>query len=787
MSAQHERAESPDEINAALWAALQASEEHYRNTVELNPHVPWTADPQGNVLEFNQRWLDLTGLTREALERDGWTQVVHPEDLPAMAGAWSHSLQSGDPYDAEHRIRLTNGEFRWMRSRAFPKRDALGQIVRWYGATEDIHERWVAEEALRRREALHWATIDTMAEGVIVLDAEGKVLTLNPAFAAMHGHRSLEEAYERLWHFEKDIEAEDEEGRPIARDDWPGNRAGRGETVHRLTLRSTNRITGHSFVGSYSAVPVFTDGKPAYVVITIHDLTELMRAQEAQRRQAHLLDTVEQAVMVTDLAGTITYWNGYAERLYGWAASEAVGHSILDITPAETTREQAAAILARLSAGQSWAGEFLVRRRDGSAFPAWVTDTPIRDEQGALVGVIGVSTDLTPQKQVEAALRETEERLRQRVDELAEADRQKDEFLALLSHELRNPLAGITTSLYLLERLGSQAQRPRELRQLIVRQTQYLSRLLEDLLDVTRLTRGLIELRCEPTDLRDILRQASEATQSLLDLRHHRLLTQIAPEPLLVDGDPVRLEQVLVNLLTNAAKYTEEHGEIRVTAARIGHEIVLSVRDTGVGIDAALLPRVFDLFTQADRSHARTHGGLGIGLTLVKRIVEMHGGTVAAESAGLGHGSQFTIRFPLSAAALPVAAPHVPVGERPTRRRVLVIEDNRDAADTLRDLLELAGHTVDVAYSGTSGVRAARTFAADVILCDIGLPGMDGYAVARELHTQGILGATQLIAITGFGQPEDHRRTAEAGFHAHLTKPADPEELLRLIVASPVE
>jgi len=701
-----------------------------------------------------------------------------------VSDAWDHSVQTGIPYDVEHRIRLATGEHRWMRSRAFPKRDSSGQIVRWYGTTEDIHERRTTEEALRKRDALHWAIIETMAEAVIVLDANGEVLTLNLAFATMLGYRSLEEAYDLLWHFEKDVIAEDLDGRPIAREDWPGNQAMRGETVHRRTLRSTNRLTGHSFIGSYSAVPVFTDGKLAYVVITIHDLTELMRAQEVLRRQAHLLDTVEQAVMVTDLAGTITYWNSFAERLYGWTTAEAVGRNILDVTPAETSREQAAVILQQLAKGESWSGEFLVRRRDGSSFPAWVTDTPIRDKQGALIGIIGVSTDLTPQKQVEAALRETDERLRLRVDELAEADRQKDEFLALLSHELRNPLSGITTSLYLLNRLGSQDQRPRELRRLIERQTRYLGRLLEDLLDVTRLTRGLIDLRREPTDLRVVLQQAIEATQSLVETQEHRLQTRVTPEPLLVDGDPVRLEQVVVNLLTNAAKYTETGGAIRIDAAIEGSEVVLEIQDNGLGIAPDLLPRVFDLFTQADRSHARTHGGLGIGLTLVRRIAELHGGTATVESAGLGHGSRFTIRLPLSAAAVPAATPDPATDEQGMTRRVLVIEDNRDAADTLRDLLALAGHTVEVAYSGPSGVRAARQFTADVILCDIGLPGMDGYEVARELHSQGMLGTTRLVAITGFGQPEDRKRTAEAGFHAHVTKPADPEELLRLILAT---
>jgi CheY-like chemotaxis protein len=281
-------------------------------------------------------------------------------------------------------------------------------------------------------------------------------------------------------------------------------------------------------------------------------------------------------------------------------------------------------------------------------------------------------------------------------------------------------------------------------------------------------------------DLRQALRHATQATQSLFDHRNHHLRLSLPPEPLLVEGDPVRLEQVLVNLLTNAAKYTDEGGQVELTAVREEGDAVVRVRDNGLGIAPDLLPRVFDLFTQADRSHARTHGGLGIGLTLVRRIVELHGGTVLARSESLGHGSEFTIRLPLSATAADTPASPAPESGV-AGRRVLVIDDNPDAADTLREILELDGHLVRVAHSGPTGVRAATEFPADVILCDIGLPGMDGYAVARELLARGLLTTARLIAVTGFGQPEDRRRTAEAGFHAHVTKPADPDELLRLI------
>ena len=507
-------------------------------------------------------------------------------------------------------------------------------------------------------DALRRAIIETMAEAVVVLDGTGNVLTLNPAFAAMHGYGSLEEAYASLWHF-ADVDAYDLDGRLLSREEWPAGRAMRGQTVRGLTIRHHNRQTGHSFVGSYSAVPVWADGVLTHVVITVHDLTRLVQVQDA--------------------------------------------------------------------------------------------------------------------------LRVTEDQLRHRIAELAEADRQKDEFLALLSHELRNPLAAITNALYLLDRQLPCGTRPRQLTSIVARQTGNLARLLDDLLDLTRLTRGMIEIRPERLDLVEIARRAVETIRP--QAQQHDLRVELSAVPLWLDADPVRLEQVIVNFLTNAVRYTEPGGKITIGAERAGEGLVLCIRDTGIGIAPELLGRIFEPFTQADRSHARSQNGLGVGLTLVRRIVELHGGTVTAASEGLGCGSEFTVRLP---GATPPEEPVAPCDGSAntvpaTGRRVLVIEDNQDAAETLQELLELAGHTVALAFNGAAGVRAALEFRPDVVLCDLGLPGLDGYSVARELHAIGIAPTARVIAVTGFGQPEDVQRTREAGFHAHVTKPASWEELSRLL------
>jgi signal transduction histidine kinase len=365
--------------------------------------------------------------------------------------------------------------------------------------------------------------------------------------------------------------------------------------------------------------------------------------------------------------------------------------------------------------------------------------------------------------------------------EAREANRLKDEFLATLSHELRNPLAGISNALYLLSQFGAHEARPRELRQLIQRHTDYLTRLVADLLDVSRITRGLVELQRQPLDLAAVVNRAVEVNRPLIEGRRHELTVSLAPETLRVDADPVRLEQVLTNLLSNAAKYTEPGGKIRLSVQRDGGEGVLRVEDTGSGISPELLPRVFDLFTQAERSYARTHGGLGIGLHIVKRLVELHGGTVTAHSAGAGHGSEFVVRLPLTAVGPEASAPPIRNQRRGSGRRILIIEDDRDSADTLREILELAGHNVASAATGPEGVRAAAEYSPDVVLCDIGLPGMDGYAVAAELRRLAATAQKPLIAVTGFGQEEDRRRSRAAGFDQHLTKPLDLEELLRLV------
>ncbi|OZI31304.1 hypothetical protein CAL29_25635 [Bordetella genomosp. 10] len=382
------------------------------------------------------------------------------------------------------------------------------------------------------------------------------------------------------------------------------------------------------------------------------------------------------------------------------------------------------------------------------------------------------------------------EELRLRQAELEKADERKDEFLAMLAHELRNPLSAIGTALELLKRKRNASEADfQRLGDLVARQTAQLTRLVNDLLDVSRVTRGKIELARAPVLLTDLIDHALETTHGAITARHHVLEYTPPAEPIWISADPIRFRQILSNLLHNAARYTPEHGRIAVRVAREGARVALSVEDNGIGIDAAMLPHVFDLFAQADTSLGRQDTGLGIGLTLVKRLLQLHGGSVEVQSAGLGKGSRFTVYMPVLArdAATPPARPEPaqaapqPPQHAAAGSRILLIDDNVDAVHTLRQLLEDAGHVVAEAHTGERGVAVAELFSPNVVVIDIGLPGIDGFQVAQEIRAQPATSASLLVALSGYTSDAMRQRGRAAGFDRYLTKPADIDALEDMI------
>ncbi len=374
------------------------------------------------------------------------------------------------------------------------------------------------------------------------------------------------------------------------------------------------------------------------------------------------------------------------------------------------------------------------------------------------------------------------ERLRL-IRQLRDTDRRKDEFLATLAHELRNPLAPIRNALEVLRLTADDGDSAaRHARALMERQLGQMVRLIDDLLDVSRITRGKLELRKERVELRTVINNAVDTARPLIESRGHELLVALPGEPVFLDGDPMRLAQVFSNLLNNAAKYTDRGGSIWLTAAARNGTATVSVRDTGVGIPADALPFIFEMFMQVDRSLEKSQGGLGIGLTLVKLLVELHGGTVEAKSSGVGAGTAFAVCLPvLDSPAAAVRAGAAQVAAAPATCRVLVADDNRDAAESMGIMLRLMGNEVRLAYDGEEAVEAAARFHPDLVLLDIGMPRLNGYEAARRIRAEAAAPAPRLVALTGWGQDEDKRRASEAGFDEHFTKPVDPGDLLRIV------
>jgi signal transduction histidine kinase/ActR/RegA family two-component response regulator len=378
---------------------------------------------------------------------------------------------------------------------------------------------------------------------------------------------------------------------------------------------------------------------------------------------------------------------------------------------------------------------------------------------------------------------------RAQLAELREAHRRKDEFLAILAHELRNPLAPIRNSLHILRLAGQDDPTVRRIGEMMERQVVQMVRLVDDLLEVSRITRGKIELRPERVDVATVVRSAGETSRPLIAAAGHHLSLELPPEPLLLEGDPVRLAQIFANLLNNAAEYSPAGGRIALTVQSEGAMVAVAVRDTGMGIPVDMLPRVFDLFTQVDLHAGQAQGGLGIGLTLVKTLVEMHGGKVEAHSDGPGRGSEFVVRLPLAAAGAPAEAPAAARAAAVLApRRVLVVDDNRDSAESLGMLLQLLGADVRIVHDGRAALEAVGTYRPAIVLLDIGMPGMDGHEVARRIRQQPELEEVTLVALTGWGQEQDRRASRSAGFDYHLVKPADLpaiEALLKSLETGP--
>ena len=497
----------------------------------------------------------------------------------------------------------------------------------------------------------------------------------------------------------------------------------------------------------------------------------------AQKFDLLAADATGYALFLTDSSGLLLCWNLGAERLFGYRTDEVVGqHFSRFFSPEDVIGGQPEHELKSAREGGHAHSIRWQVRKDGSRFWCKATITALYDATKQVHTFARVMHDLTEsQEQKAKAIR---------ANGLAEANRSKEEFMAMLAHELRNPLSPILNALGILKQVRTDNPVIQQAGGIIERQVGQMVRMVDDLLDISRITKGKLQLKTEPMELRTVMNRAADSARPLLDARWHEFSLLLPTGPLWVEGDPGRLEQVAVNLLNNAAKYTDAGGLIHMTVAREGDDAVVRVLDNGVGIPPDMLPKIFDLFTQVDGSLSRSRGGLGIGLALVRTLVEMHGGRVTATSRGLGKGSEFAVKLPVLVGEAGYAMTTIlEPGERVGQAlRVLVVEDNIDAGDSLSMLLRLYGHDVLVARTGPSALEVAATFHPALVLLDIGLPGMDGYEVARRLRANASLTGMTLCALTGYTPSDaDRMRPQQAGFDHHFVKPIRLDTLLGLL------
>jgi PAS domain S-box-containing protein len=507
------------------------------------------------------------------------------------------------------------------------------------------------------------------------------------------------------------------------------------------------------------------------------DGSKSLSSQEMEERFDTLVTNVkEYAVFLVNPGGSILCWNPGAESLFGYQSNEIIGqHFSRFFSPEDVlSGRPECEIKTAQTDGRSDSSCWQVRK-DGARFWCQSIVTPLFDENKQGRSFVRVMHDLTESEAVQAQ--------RKRADGLVEANRSKEEFMALLSHELRSPLSPILNALYILRQMKTNDPIIEQAGNIIDRQVGVMVRLVDDLLDITRITKGKLRLTKEHVELRVVVNHAAESVRPFMDARKHEFSVSLPTQPIWVEADPARMEQVVVNLLNNAAKYTDTGGLIRLSVNREGEEAVIRVRDNGVGIAPELLSQIFELFTQVDGSLGRSYGGLGIGLALARNLVEMHEGRLQATSAGLGKGCEFTIKLPaLIEPSVPATRTVLEPGQHVGRSlRVMVVEDNVDAADSLSMLLRLYGHQVQVARTGPSALEIAPAFRPEVVLLDIGLPGMDGYQVAKELRERTESRGILLCALTGFTPSEaDRRRQQETGFDHYFVKPVELTKLLEL-------
>jgi PAS domain S-box-containing protein len=730
-------------------------------------------DGEGHFLHCNQKLAQITGRTVAELIGIKCSEVTHPDDWPASQ-AMMQDLRSGlrTEFSAEKRYLRPDDAVVWVNVAVSPLRDTTGRFDRLIAVVEDITARKRAEQAVQEREHRVRRVLERMPAGTYLCDRHGLITYFNHHAEALWGRApKLNDPIDRYCGSFKLFAAD---GTPIDHSECWMALALRNETAYDGKELIIERPDGKRVTVLAHANPIWGDNDELIGAVNVLvDISDRKHAEQSLResedRFRHLADNVPVLIWLSGPDG-YEFVNREYLKFAGCDFSRLRGTGWQDLLHPADAPGFFTAYDRACRESQPFAMQLRFRRADGEYRWLRLTAVPRLDDDGQLLGFVGCSADITDIKRSEESLRE--------------ADQRKDEFLATLAHELRNPLAPIRNSLRIL-RVGTDEESVGKVHDMLERQVDQMVRLVDDLLEVSRITRGKIELRRERVELGAVIRDALETSKPLIDAGRHELTVGLTPEPLWLDADPIRLAQVFSNLLNNAAKYTEPGGRIWVNITRQGDHVVVSVCDTGIGIAPEKIPKVFNLFAQIDTTTGRALGGLGIGLALARRLVEMHGGRIDARSGGPGEGSEFRVHLPLASeqdsGSRKDRRHSDPKVGSPSQHRVMVVDDNRDAAESLGMLLRLRAMQVHVAHDGPSALRAMPTFHPTVILLDLGMPGMDGYEVAEQIRKEPEFADVILIALTGWGHAEFRERSRDTGFAFHLVKPVELEALLSLL------
>ncbi len=760
---------------------LRLSEERFRLMIEgVQDYAIFMLDPLGHVATWNLGAQRIKGYTADEIIGRHFSCFYPPE---ALQRGWPaeeliRATAEGHFEDEGWRVRKDGSTF-WASVVLTPVYDE-GRTLRGFAkVTRDLTERKQAEENAhrllveeaarqasedagreiqRQREELR-VTLSSIGDAVIVTDMQGIVTFLNPVAVALTGWERTEATGKPLQQIFNIINEETRQPveTPVARVLQDGAIVGLAN--HTVLIAQDGR-----------EIPIDDSGAPIRgpgdeitgVVLVFRDVTEARRATESRLYLASIVESSDDAIIGQTLDGKIASWNRGAERLYGYPADEIVGRPLSILVPPDHP-DELPAIMNRIKRGEFIEHFETVRlRNDGIRVDVSLTISPVKNASGKVIGASKVARDITARKG---------------------EDRRNNEFLALLAHELRNPLAPLRNALQVIRMAGNDRNTIEHSRNTMERQLQHLVRLVDDLLDVSRISQGKLQLRKERITLAAVVTNALELCEGMFAQQDHELTVALPEEDVFLDADKTRMAQALCNLLNNAVKFSDRGSRVWLTVRREGPVAEFSVKDTGVGIPAQMLPTVFDLFTQVDRSLEKSQGGLGVGLTIVKRLIEMHGGSVEARSEGYGMGSEFILRLPVALSLMqePGDEDDAFDSKRVTGRRILVVDDNVDAASTLAMMLKLMGHEVRTAHDGLEAVDAATAFRPELILLDIGMPRLNGYDTCRRIREQAWGKQARILALTGWGQDEDKRRSKEAGFNGHLVKPVEPKVLVELL------